>query len=242
MNCEYSMSSRADCRHRSLRSRGLALIAFAVLALASVRPAIAQRSSLYHHDLPGDERQVLRLSNSSFLYQKLEPPPELKLNDLITVIVDEKSQLISEGEVNRRKNARYDAQLKSWLELDGLDVRPAEQPNGDPRANGTLDNQYQATSELETRDSLKFRVAARIVDVRPNGNLVLEAHRTIRNNEEVWEQSLTGVIRREDVLPNNTVLSEDIAELSVNKREIGGVRDGYRRGWLSRLYDRFSPF
>jgi flagellar L-ring protein precursor FlgH len=95
---------------------------------------------------------------------------------------------------------------------------------------------------LETRDSLKFRIAARIVDIRPNGNLVIEAHRQIRNNEEVWQQSLTGIIRREDVLPNNTVLSEDIAELQIDKREIGHVREGYRRGWLTRFYDRYAPF
>jgi flagellar L-ring protein FlgH len=54
--------------------------------------------------------------------------------------------------------------------------------------------------------------------------------------------SLSGVVRREDVHPDNTVLSQNIAELMVEKKEIGNVRDGYRRGWLTRLYDRFMIF
>ena len=81
-----------------------------------------------------------------------------------------------------------------------------------------------------------------MVDIRPNGNLVIEGRRTIRNNNEVWEQALTGVIRAGDVMPNNTVLSENIAEMRVYKREAGNVRDGYRRGWLMKWLDAYQPF
>ena len=68
------------------------------------------------------------------------------------------------------------------------------------------------------------------------------ADETIQLNEEIWEQSLSGIVRRDDVLPNNTVLSEDIAELRIMKREVGSVRDGYRRGWFLRILDRYQPF
>ena len=64
----------------------------------------------------------------------------------------------------------------------------------------------------------------------------------MRDNDELWEAALTGIIRREDVLPNNTVLSENVAELSIFKRELGHVRDGYKRGWFTYWFDRFSPF
>ncbi len=64
----------------------------------------------------------------------------------------------------------------------------------------------------------------------------------MQDNEDIWDQSLTGLIRPQDVLPNNTVQSENIAELMINKKEVGHVRDAYRRGWLTRLYDRFSIF
>ena len=44
------------------------------------------------------------------------------------------------------------------------------------------------------------------------------------------------------ILPNNTILSENVAELSIYKRETGHVRDSYRRGWLMEFWDAVAPF
>jgi flagellar L-ring protein precursor FlgH len=95
---------------------------------------------------------------------------------------------------------------------------------------------------LETRDGLKFRIQARVVDIRPNGHLVLEAHQKFKINEDDWERSISGIVDPRDVLPNNSVLSENVAELSIFKRERGEVRDGYRRGWLFLLLDKYGLF
>jgi flagellar L-ring protein FlgH len=221
-----------------LRVMGLAaVVGSAVVAIGD--RASGQSSSMF--GAPG-ARQALSLQQNSPFFNLPEPPREIQLRDIITVIVDEKSQFISEGEVDRRKNANINAALQDWIKLDGFGITPAPQTNGDPRVRGQINSQYRAEAEVETRDALKFRVAATVVDVRPNGLLVLEAHREVGNNEERWEYSLSGVVRREDVLPNNTVLSEDIAELRVDKREAGHVRDGYRRGWFLRWLDTVAPF
>jgi flagellar L-ring protein FlgH len=78
--------------------------------------------------------------------------------------------------------------------------------------------------------------------VLPNGTLVIEAHREIRNNEEDWLVSLSGICRREDIQPGNVILSKDIAQLKIDKREMGAIQDSYRRGWFTRFYDMFNPF
>jgi flagellar L-ring protein FlgH len=204
--------------------------------------ACAQNSSLYKQDIPASQGKPLTLQGTSWLYQKVDPPKEIKLHDIVTVIVDEKNQLISEGQVQRRRTAQYDAQLKNWIQFDGLNLEASNPSDGLPRATGNLNVQNQAQMELETRGALLFRIAATVVDIRPNGTMVIEARRNVHNNEERWEENLTGIIRREDILPNNTILSEDIAELSIFKRELGHVRDGYKRGWFTYWFDRFSPF
>ena len=221
-----------------------ALIAAAIAGVKLMTPqaSYAQNSSLYKQDIPATQGKAMTLQNTSWLYQKIEPPKEIKLHDIITVVVDEKNQLISEGQIQRRRTAQYDAQLKNWIQLDGLNAQASDPANGLPRATGNLNVQNQAQMELETRGALLFRIAATVVDIRPNGTMVIEARRTVHNNEERWEESLTGIIRREDILPNNTILSEDIAEMSIFKRELGHVRDGYKRGWFTYWFDRFSPF
>lgn len=173
----------------------------------------------------------------------LPPPKEIKVHDIVTIRVDLGAQVISEAEMQRRKNATYDALLNNWVVLNGLkSVKPAPQSEGDQRVQGNLNQLYRATGELETVESLKFEIAAKVAAVLPNGNLVLEAHRQVINNDEVWMHSLTGVCRREDIGPGNMILSEDIADLQISKREHGHVRDSYKRGWFTLWLDRFNPF
>lgn len=201
--------------------------------------ARAQSSSLFG---PPDRRPPLTLSGTSWSFIELEPPRDIKLNDIVTVIVDETAQVISEGEINRRLQSNVNATLGKWLQMSNLDITPAELANGPLAVDGRLNSQFQAQSELEAREGMKLRIAAHVVDVRPNGNLILEGRRTFVHNDEHWEISVSGVVRPIDVLPNNTILSEDVAELHVYKRESGQVRDGYRRGWLLRLIDENRPF
>jgi flagellar L-ring protein precursor FlgH len=203
--------------------------------------AKAQSGSLFRKDVPTTNRP-LTLADTSFTYRAAEPPRTLKLNDIVTVIVLEKSQVTSEADLERRKTASLAAELKDWVELDGLSLKKAPQASGDPKVSGTLNGQVRAEADLETKDLMKFSIAARVVDIRPNGHLVLEAHQKFTINEEQWERSLSGIVRPDDVKPDNTVLSEDVAELMIDKRERGIVRDGYRRGWLFKWLDKYRAF
>ena len=221
-----------------LRNVGWALVAALLpsLGMAQQMTAPSAASSRVGYRPPR-----LTLDRASWHYQPVEEPRKLELNDLIVVMVDEKTQVISEGEMDRRKKADGTFSLEDWIGFDGLAIRPDPQSEGEPGISGKMQSKYRAESSLETSDSMKFRIACRVVDVRPNGNLLLEGRRSIQNNNEAWEMWLIGTVRAEDVLPDNTVLSEDVAELRIVKRERGHVRDGYRRGFFMRFLDHFSP-
>jgi flagellar L-ring protein precursor FlgH len=207
------------------------------LLLAVVAEAAGPSSSLFGNP---ERRQPMTLSEYSWTYpQEID---EIRLHDLITVIVDEKSMVISEGEMDRKKKAHGDLILKDWILLDRFSIIPDPQTLGDPHIRGEVDNKMRSQANLETLDSMKFNMACRVVDIRPNGNLVIEGRRSIQNNNDRWEYSLTGEIRAKDVLPNNTVLSQNVGELRIDKRESGHVRDGYRRGWMLRWLDKWQPF
>jgi len=223
------------------RTKAACWTLWAGLAVAAVLvvEAEAQSGSLFGD--PG-QRPPLTLAKTSPIYMPQQEAPTIELNDLVTVIVDEKSQVISEGEVDRRKKADGTMRLKDWIGFDGWAIRPDPQSMGDPTVSGEVNSKYRAEAGLETRETMKFHITCRVVDIRPNGNVVLEGRRVIINNEESWELSLSGVIRPEDVLPNNTVLSETIAEMRIYKREAGHVRDAYRQGWLQKWMDRYNPF
>jgi flagellar L-ring protein precursor FlgH len=173
----------------------------------------------------------------------LPPQKEVRVHDIVTIRVDVSQRQTSDGQVQRRRQNRWDAILNDWITLNGLrSVKPAPQTDGDQRVQYNVNQQNRATGTMTTTQSLKFEIPATVQSVLPNGNLVLEAHRTIRDSEELWQVSLSGVCRREDIQPGNTILSKDIVDLSIDKKEMGIIRDGYRRGFITRFLDTFSPF
>lgn len=199
----------------------------------------AQDSSLFHQ---ADPRRGLTLQESSWTYQKAVEPHPIRMHDIVTVMVDEKSVVTSAGQMDRKKKAYGDLQLKNWVLFKGLAMVPDPQTLGVPHVRGEVDNKMTSQADLETKDWMKLQIACSVVDIRPNGNLVIEGRRTIKNNEDTWDYSLNGEIRAEDVLPNNTVLSANILNLRLLKREEGHVRDGYRRGWMLEWLDKYQPF
>lgn len=213
------------------------------LVLAA-RLAVGQDGSLMAL-APPSVAGAATLDNSSFIYQTL--PPEamarpLEVQSIITVLVDYRSVMLSEGDAESIKVGSFNSALTDWIKFDGKDIFPAPQSNGDPTIGGTLNSQRVANSDVEQRESLTFPIAAKVVDIRPNGNLVIEGRRRVRVNEEVWMTYLTGTVPRQMIGPDWTVRDTSIADLRIDKYEEGAVRDGYARGWLSRWYGKYKPF
>lgn len=207
-----------------------------------------QTSSLFQQDaptvsVPGTLVPFDGLPQASWTYIAMPPAKQVRINDFVTIRVDELSRMQSEGQMERRKTNQYDAILRDWIYLVGLKaIKPAPQNDGDPRIRGQTTQTYRAEGEMETRESLAFNITAKVVDIRPNGSLVLEAHRELKVNNEVWDYSLSGECRREDINPDNTVMSKHVADLRIEKRDRGHVRDSYRRGWFQRWFDQLQPF
>ncbi|HZN35978.1 MAG TPA: flagellar basal body L-ring protein FlgH [Pirellulaceae bacterium] len=222
------------------------------LSLGACGWAIAQdgpNSSLYSGQFPVMSQQAPGKAGAvpqqplGWYEVPLPPPKEVRIHDIISIRVDMGSRVSTSAQLQNRRTAQYDARLNDWIFLEGLRaVKPAPQSDGDQRVQGNLTNLNRVTGQLDTTENLKFEIAATVAAVLPNGNIVLEAHESVRVNDEQWMQSLSGVCRREDIGPGNVVLSKDIANLKVDKRDFGQIRDTYKRGWLTRLWDQFTPF
>src|SRR5215475_6146244 len=159
---------------RSSKKQLIRLILCVVVVLCASRceKMFAQDASLLLAPPVGPKQKLpLTLENSSFMYRKLPPEAEqreLQLNDIVTVLVDYKSALQSDGDANSKKTASIDAVLSDWLKFDGKNILPAPQNNGDPRVSGALTSQYKTQADIKQKDALTFKIAANVVDIRPN--------------------------------------------------------------------------
>jgi flagellar L-ring protein precursor FlgH len=189
-----------------------------------------------------DERPPVMLDAASWTYQPAPPLRVFHKNDVVTIRVDEITRVMAEGLTNNRKRTLYEAILTDWIRLTDLRLKPDPQVDGDPAVSAETNSNFRATSSVQSRESLAFNIAATVVDIRPNGLLVLEARKAIRVNDNLWETALSGICRAQDIAPDNVVLSKDLIDLEIRKEDCGHLRDGYKRGWLQRWIDRYGPF
>jgi len=182
------------------------------------------------------------LTNASWTYTPAPPLRTFRIQDKVTVRVDELSRTSATGSAQNRRNTLYDAILKDWIAFRDGDLGKDLQSTGDPRITGESNQLYRADSMVNSTESLAFSVAARVVEIQPNGNLVLEANKSISNNDNSFITTLSGICRAQDIAPDNVVLSRDLLDLRIVKNDQGQLRDGYKRGWLTRWINEFSPF
>jgi flagellar L-ring protein FlgH len=191
---------------------------------------------------PMDNASPLGLQ-TSWTYVPPAPPRNLKLHDIVSIRIEETSTSLSTGNATSRKTTSYDATIKDWIRLVGLDtIKPAPQSDGDPRLHTEQNEVYRGDSTVRTSEAFTRNIAAEIVDIKPNGHIVLDATKVIEENDNSWRYSLTGTCRSQDIGPDNTVLSRNLIQSHIKKVDLGHVRDGYSRGWLTKFLARIKPF
>ncbi len=173
-------------------------------------------------------------------------PPEprvLKKHDLVTIIVREESNYSSEGTTDLSKEASVNARLTEYFKFNPGDFRiEAAIPTVAPGVDLTATREMKGDAAIDRKDVLTFRVTASVLDVKPNGTVVLTASKKIKVDDEVQRIVIAGICRAEDVSADNTILSTQLSELEMEKTHTGAVRDNSRRGWLTKLLDGLNPF
>jgi len=189
-----------------------------------------------------DPAQVKPAQVSFFAVPEPEPRT-LKAHDLVQIIVREQSEITSKGTNNMTRDSELDAKVSNFvkLKLNSLTLQGL-QPSTAPEINLTGTRSFQGQGEVDRSDSFTARITAEVVDVKPNGTLVLQARKTIKSDEEEQQFILTGICRVEDVTADDTVLSTQMFDLQLQKNHKGDVRQATKRGTLGKLLDVINPF
>ena len=172
------------------------------------------------------------------------PPPEptvIRPHDLVTVIVREESAAKSTGKLDVKKQASIKAAIDQYVALNFRSLSLSNRVGDDGVAAGA-NAQLKGDGTMDRKDSFVTRLTASVLDVKPNGTVVIEARRRIVNDDEEQTFVLVGTCRKEDITPDNTVLSTQLHDLNLEKHTRGAVRDATRRGFIPRLLGRLNPF
>ncbi|MFQ5508839.1 MAG: flagellar basal body L-ring protein FlgH [Leptospirillia bacterium] len=103
-------------------------------------------------------------------------------------------------------------------------------------------NEFSGSGSTDRSGSLSALVAAVVVELLPNGNLVIEGNREIQVNHETQVIRLSGVVRPVDITTDNVVLSSRIADAQISYTGVGVIDEKQRPGWFTRVFDYLTPF
>ncbi|MBN2212022.1 MAG: flagellar basal body L-ring protein FlgH [Sedimentisphaerales bacterium] len=172
-----------------------------------------------------------------------EPSPkDFRVHDLVTIVVNEVSKHSTSADTKTERSYDLQAALNEWFKLEQEALRPKSTNAEAPKANVSFNREFEGKGDVEREDTMSARIQAEIIDIMPNGNLVLEATHRMEMDEEVTMITLTGTCRSKDVGIDNTVISSKVADLRLKKTHEGVARDAVKRGLLSGLLDWLAIF
>ncbi|HWA85027.1 MAG TPA: flagellar basal body L-ring protein FlgH, partial [Opitutus sp.] len=157
--------------------------------------------------------------------------------DIVTILVQETAAATStQTKASNRESSLSDA-VSSFLfspAASGLGTHKGELP----AASWGGKSSYTGGGSVNNSQSLTARAAVLVSDVLPNGNFVIEGVRVVKFSGETQYVVLRGVIRPDDITPDNVILSTNIADARVEFYSEGSLTDAQKRGWLTKLYEK----
>ena len=197
-----------------------------VAALEFVLPGAGQAQSLWHDEI------------SKPMYADKRAT---QIGDIITIVVSETSTASKNNETKTEKQSSLSAAIASFLyppSASGLLTKKGQMP----AMSYNSDIKHDGGGSINNSETVVAKVAVRIVDVLPNHNFVVEGRRETAFSGEHQTIILRGTVRQDDVAPDNTVFSYNVADATIQIIGKGAVTDTQRKGWFTRIWDKLNPF
>jgi len=156
------------------------------------------------------------------------------IGDIITIIVSEESSTESETERTLEK----DTERSSTFNGDIGDFTDL----GEFGMSSSSSSSLEGETELEDERLFEDKITVVVVDVMPNGNLVVSGTRTRDISGDTQSIKVTGIVRPSDIGYDNTIESSKVADFKIVNENFGYSEPYNRPGWLTEILNILWPF
>jgi len=189
--------------------------------------------------VPAREGTIFRLDQSD-LYQDHRAR---RVGDILMVKIVETASGSKKATTKTKRESKLSGGIASlfgfetWLKNHNANFTPSS-----TSLSTNFKNEFDGSGETKRDSTVTATISVRVVDTTPQGNLVIRGIREIRLNNETQHIILSGLVRPEDIAPDNSILSTHIADARIDYAGTGTVSDRQRPGWLARGLDLIWPF
>jgi len=174
------------------------------------------------------------------------------VGDIVTIIISEQSTSGFENGSKHEKKSNVLSSITNLLFPAAAPPASTDTLNENKRYTGSRagmhngklpSSKWDATQKFEgdgtvdTKSSLEAKIAARVIAVLENNHLLLEGKKTVKVGQEEQTFILSGIARKEDIGPDNTIESQYLANAKIQVEEKGPVMQSQKKGVLTKLWE-----
>jgi flagellar L-ring protein precursor FlgH len=163
-----------------------------------------------------------------------------QVGDILTIVLVEATSASKKAETRTKKDNSID--LVNPTLLGGPFAAHRHGKTYDLGVGIDTAQAFNGSGESQQSNSLSGRITVTVTEVLPNGHLVVRGEKIIALNEGDEYVRLRGIVRPQDIRPDNTVPSTLVADAHISYGSSGALADSNSHGWLSRFFLKWWPF
>ncbi|MBF0339169.1 MAG: flagellar basal body L-ring protein FlgH [Nitrospirae bacterium] len=185
------------------------------------------------------QQQGSLYSDTASLY---EDSRARRVNDLVTIKIVENIKANTKEETTADKESSYNSALSNFFDVTSQAAGLVKGSATNPQLATSNKDKFSGKGEVKQEGSFLGSITARVMEVQPNGNLIIDSRKEITINYEKQILVLQGIIRPNDVDANNVVMSQKVADVRLYLVGDGLLQELQTPGWLGRLFGQARPF
>ena len=222
------------------KTRGVCALATLLLAACAMQGAEVKTPS-FDEQLP--KTQMIYASGSIWQASSSGLAEDMKARrrgDIITVVISEQASASKQASTATARDSAMTAGMPNFLGLEKTPIKTWADLNN--LLNLSFSSKFAGSGSTSRAETLQATISAKVLEVLPTGNLLIEGRRNVKVNEEDQVIVLTGTVRSRDISTDNTVSSSLIADARITYSGKGIISDRQHPGWLMNILDKFWPF
>lgn len=96
---------------------------------------------------------------------------------------------------------------------------------------------FSGDSDADQSNSLEGNITVTVAEILPNGNLIVRGEKWITLSKGDEFIRISGIVRPDDIAPDNTVISTRLANAKISYAGKGALADAQSMGWLARFFN-----
>ena len=162
------------------------------------------------------------------------------LGDILTVVIEIDDEAEMRNSTSRTRKGSEEAGVEAFLGLGK--VLPPGITKMSPEVGFEGESEYKGNGSTRRNEKLTLRVAATVVEVLPNGHLVIQGDQEVRVNYELRDLQITGIVRPTDISRYNEIPYDRIAGARIAYGGRGQLTSAQQPRWGQQAVDRYMPY